>query len=1378
MAKDRRSSQLTEQGYTLADFSAPRQPHDIQGRRGEWIPTWLRMTRTLPLAIYCLVFAAALEALNRAISKQQGLPVDPEHRYSVDAARYIPTIGVVGLGFACKSIASDAKKVTPWSAISYKWSESEHSIALDYSSSIEILSVIPAAKRKHWSVFVGLVVGLTCGILVSVANALTVVNSSASSWEPATFNRATIFNFSGALEESDQSLAIPYTFEGQRPYAAVVAEQLPNGQAAAWTKDSYVFESFINRTKMPENGTMEARTKAFLPGWSCHSINMTLLYQDVQYWGFDYSARTSEQPGLNCSRDMEIEFVKTPGQIFGALNVTACGDDETDLWLLSTLVGPTKADQNGKSSNTTIVSAMCAPAFTTQDALVRVNQSSGEVLDYTLGLSAPTPIDIQTSMAAIYIYLNNPLDGRSQEVFGSNNLGWKSDEKPHANLSVVATARKLFESDHNLDPFTSSIVDNNANLTAETFLHNPQRFTAAVEQQAKSIMAQITNFLARANTTGSLDGRVWMLGPKLLLRQINLRILQASLITIGLCCVFQSAVFRPKTVLREDPGSIAAQGVVLASSTQGIERVFAKEAVSSEEHMQHALMTKVWNLQQNAKGSVMLATQERKDSANTFPSQSTGMHNHVGFRPFALQVWAKWVVVLAILVVMAALAALMIVSHSNHGICTSAGIALNAFTFLSTSTFTILGYGCSGIDAAVRVMTPYKSLWSGYSGQKRPLLFNFGEAPNVLAPLHAIRKHLGPTIAASSFVVLFVPAIKIVAAGLYGKKNFPRIAEIQPLIDLSFVKNLEDTFGLPQDIQNVTTARKEASPKMDLAANVQIASQFTEWTMHQNFNIPVQAGILDNLVFRNLTSIGEVHTADGDISRGEITVNIPAIMVDVSCTSENLSISMENVNNCFSITGYCKTSACNSTIKPMTLKDVYTWVYASEFNLGCQNNRYKGETWILPDLRYEIVLVDSGSARNELTNASSVADVFNSSTIPTMVAAVCYSNFSQVNVTTTFSRRISSSSSSSTTIENTNASSWHPIRYNSSTVKRTKIISSIPYWLEPLARVTSWTSPSHYDGVTEMPGLLDSSSLWPTRGSSTSMFELLAGYASTHGDGNLQNLMNQDFLKEAAESVYTSFATNMLTQLRPLAAHESGDAKPTRFKGKITFPRERVHQDLSSTIAIEVLLGLMALCFVWVALRFPNEAILPKNPGSIAAMATLLAGSKFVERLRAEGVTTTAEAGEVMKGQAALGWWPISGKSLTADENNSCDCNGEQSEQQGLEEAGGSHQSDRDEAPKEEQLGNLDDIGERSDGETLASAEYGKNQGSDRERQLDEVHVSERVNDEEEMLIEYEADEADIGDKSHVRWGIDVGAGVIRKSWREPPGGGSSPSCV
>lgn len=187
---------------------------------------------------------------------------------------------------------------------------------------------------------------------------------------------------------------------------------------------------------------------------------------------------------------------------------------------------------------------------------------------------------------------------------------------------------------------------------------------------------------------------------------------------------------------------------------------------------------------------------------------------------------------------------------------------------------------------------------------------------------------------------------------------------------------------------------------------------------------------------------------------------------------------------------------------------------------------------------------------------------------------------------------------------------------------------------------------------------------------------------------------------------------------------------------------------------------------------------LPKNPGSIAAMATLLAGSKFVERLREEGVTTTAEAGEVMKGQAALGWWPISGKSLTADENNSCDCNGEQSEQQGLEEAGGSQRSDRDEAPKEEQLGNLDDIGERSDGETLASADYGRNQGSDRERQLDERHVSERVNDEEEMLIEYEVGEADIGDKSHMRWGIDVGAGVIRKSWREPPGGGSSPSCV
>ncbi|KAK7606423.1 hypothetical protein JOL62DRAFT_510766 [Phyllosticta paracitricarpa] len=1176
----------------LADLTEPRPTQHHRPRPREWIPAWLRMTRALPLALYCVVFALLLEVLDFKVRRDEGLAADSKHTTSVNAARYIPTVGIAFL-------------------------------------------VVPSLRRRHWAVFTGLVVGFICGALVAVANSLTYVNLFASSTRPATFDKAKNFNFDEALETANHSLAIPYTSEGQQPYAAVVAEELPNGQAAAWTFDSYVFESFTNTSHMPENGTMEAPTKAIFPNWSCHPIDLTVGENPENTYMLLYTAKTSQQPELNCSRNtvMELSSGSDGDDVaLGWLNVTACGEDETDLRLISTLArrtNVTQADDADTHFNTTLVSAMCSSNFTIQDATIRVNQSTGEVLNYTLGASAPSPIDIQTSMIAQYIYLNNPLDGRSQKVFALNDVGFTYNVEPLANLSVITKAAYNFLSNYKLDPFTSSITDDQVALNIESFLNEPQRFTTAVEQQANAIMAQITNSLARANSTGTVNGKTRTDGPKLFLRQISLRALQAFLLVIAVACVLQSTLFRPKTILREDPGSIAAQAVVLASSPESVERIFAREAVSSEDHMRHELRSKMWSLQPSPNGGVMLqaAKQEEQGPINAVPSQSASLNNHDGFRPLALQFWAKWGVVAATLAVMAALAGLMAVSHVYNGICANTAAASDAFAFVPTVVFLVLGYACSGIDSAVRVMAPYKDLWNGHSDKKQPLFASIGDAPSVLAPFRAVKNRLGLTVAASSFVILFIPAIKIVAAGLYNVQLVQSSQSINPLIDMSFVNHLQDTFSL--------------------GANIQTASQFTEWTMYPDFNIPVQAGILDNLVFSNLTSIGDV---DAELSSAsEVTVNVPAIAVDVTCKFADLGISAYRYNCSdgspyFLFYGHCNTAACNATMnvtEDNESSNLFSFSSGFQSQSYCDSRarRYQGLTFLRYDLGYQVLLGDLGPAQGYIANVTDfgnttrpvTADTFNITSLPTILAAVCYSNISQVSVDATYSRKSTSS--------NTTTSSWNPIKYDRHTIQKTKQIKDAPYWLAPLAKTKATDHYNQYDMSTDTPGLLDSPSLWPTRGSSTSFFELLASYASNNA--NITKLLDKDFFVRAAEEVYKRYATNMLTQLRPWALHFSQTSLPpssnpsssasSSVPATLTSPTPRIHQSLPSTVALLTLLALLLLSFVVVAFAYPTSAILPKNPGSFAATATLVAGSGVVGVLRG--------GGDVGSGRAGLGWW-------------------------------------------------------------------------------------------------------------------------------------------
>lgn len=1210
----------------------------------EWIPPWLRKNRLIPFAACCVIFAASLEALRIEVSRQHGLTADHTHQNTVRAVRYTPTICIVVLSLVWKGVASDSKKITPWSDMSLKWSKGSRSIFLDYITASEALSIFSAARHRHWAVLVGLAVGFLWGALVAMANSLTFVDFSVSSSKPAAFHKTTVLNFTGTLENADNhSLPIPYSYLGQQPYAAVAAQAMPNGRTASWTKDGYVFESFTNVSASPESATFHATVQAFHPAFNCHPVvNITGKNNDENA---RFTAGVGSQPELNCSAELQQTLEYFPRfsapQVFGWLNVTSCDSADTDLRLISTFALARRPPRSGTQydpTSFTPISVMCSPAFTIQDAEVSVNRSTDEIFDYRLFSSTARAIDIQTSLSAIYIYLSNPVDGRVQGAYTNRvhsgiQRGTGSailpdtevdyfDVEPIATLRNVTAAATWLAKEYHLDPFSNLLTGNQAIFRVNSYLRDPGLYSTAVSQLSTTIMAEVVSFLARRTPAEpqNIGGTIWTDEPRLFLRMTSLRVLQIALLLIAGACVLQMTIIRPRTSLQEDPGCIALTALVVAASSEHLENTFAESALSSEESMQYFLAWLLWRLQTGVHDSTTLNTKARNRSVSFNCPQDS---QHTGFHPLALRLWARWGVLLAMMATMIALATLMQYSLIHHGLCGNTRIASYGFASVPTIVLLVLGYACSGIDGSVRTMGPYWSLWKGSSSKRQPLLFILQDTPSIWVPIRAIRKGLGLSVLLTSFAVLLIPVIKIVAAGLYRVQLNNATTNVRALMDTSIVDSLEHVFNNSKGLT------------FDTEAAVVTASEFTEWAMIPKFNIPVQLGILSNLVFSNLTDIDDLQIEGADLSTAEVSLNVPAISVDVSCTPASMIPMLRGYAPCrktgdmtWDFEFYCD-AACKQILHPGR-SPLRIPEGNSRSTCYKPSNRFIGSTNIDLHHDYKVLLADFSPIQHWVGNRTALPpdwllgpDIFNVS-LPTIRAASCHTTLTRITVNATFARK--------------SPAHWSPISFDASTIARGQPYPNPPLWMTPPASESAFARGGSADASPDRPGALDSPTLRPTRGASSSFFELLASYAE-YELGSLSAVLDEGAFVRATQGVLAAYATNMLTQLRPFARNASG-AVASKAVGTAAVRRARVVQDWTSTVATEVLLGVMVACFLVVAVRAPGGAVLPRNPGSIAAKASLLARSELVGRLRREGVGRVGES-RVWEEEAALGWWRV-----------------------------------------------------------------------------------------------------------------------------------------
>jgi len=219
------------------------------------------------------------------------------------------------------------------------------------------------------------------------------------------------FSLPGALSDNNGTLTIPWTYQGNQPYAAVTSSRQPNGKNAPWTSDDFAFESFDIAPWSKANATISATVQAFNATFECSRMALHLSNTST---GFYLYANQDDLSKAQCHSSFNLTIPTANSNItsdLGFLNVTDCSGDGTDIRMLATVVAnpPDYTDlYKNHKANTTAATLLCKPHYFSYDAEIRANGTTGDILDFNISKEAPQSVNISTTLPVILTYLNNP----------------------------------------------------------------------------------------------------------------------------------------------------------------------------------------------------------------------------------------------------------------------------------------------------------------------------------------------------------------------------------------------------------------------------------------------------------------------------------------------------------------------------------------------------------------------------------------------------------------------------------------------------------------------------------------------------------------------------------------------------------------------------------------------------------------------------------------------------------------------------------------------------------------------------------------------------------------------------------------------------------
>ena len=568
-----------------------------------------------------------------------------------------------------------------------------------------------------------------------------------------------------------------------------------------------------------------------------------------------------------------------------------------------------------------------------------------------------------------------------------------------------------------------------------------------------------------------------------------------------------------------------------------------------------------------------------------------------------------------------------------------------AWSYAPNILLVLLEYATEGAGGCARALGVYVALQVGSVSSRKSSLLNMMDRSTFAAFNRSYWQHISWTFLTTSVILLIYPAIKVTAAGLYTNVLGIDVFTTKIWIDQSLVTNLDKLI---------------VGPKTN-ALFSDVANTFAVWTLTPEMHFPSPSGTEGSLIFSNLTSTSLSSDAIRALNHGgSLSVRMSAIQVNVNCSAYTTA-DFQIVREGSIVRLRCKSQGCRRYF-PETMDGLAEGLPSTAFGWwgGFNRSRAPDSTYVGWLRGWDQSLTDPedyGSApisglfmKIDDYGPDQISATERMNLTPKAIAGYsCVRSLDKVNVNVEFARATQSD------LEETSPLSINVASFDERSISPTYNLPSYNDVNVTMNYFRSCVSSSNVTCGTSTSWITPVESIWidnnldtlSTTLGATDFQGLLAATQLQYQNSNtsiLERLFDPKYLPEAAKEAYTVFTTQFINQLRPLAQGVENNTIPQT--ATVSQSSLQAVQSRNVTIVLVVLLSIVLACICFALWRVPFKPVIAKAPNSIAAQASLLAGSNLVHRLKEAGVDSVAATNIWKEEVFSLGWWDPNGRQV------------------------------------------------------------------------------------------------------------------------------------
>lgn len=743
------------------------------------------------------------------------------------------------------------------------------------------------------------------------------------------------------------------------------------------------------------------------------------------------------------------------------------------------------------------------------------------------------------------------------------------------------------------------------NTTREDLSTNPELLAQGANLFVQAFSAQLANtyFVEPANHT--IPGSMTTMEDRLVLRTVTFGLIEGLL---GLLSILTLSLIllAPRDCVPQDPGPVEGVAAILARSPgvlsmlQGTGasnlRTIKRRLVAAKYTTQPSLVAAedefgITDVQEN-EGDGLVHGREFDSNKE----DREGERNIDWYRPIAVTLPAKISVVLAPIIMIIVLETLYQQSRKHNGVC---DVAVSeyihyTYTYIPVVLLVSIGLMFSSLDFSAKIFQPYALLRQG-GASSRALADNYLGKVSLHSILSAIRrKHTAVT--SSSLGMMIAPGLTIAASGLFWTEAFPRDYQIQ----ISQTSSFNSTFP------TISFGGGANSVGWDMANLLLLDESLGE---------PLFT--YDTLAFPDLSLLSLPSDVPQDTTqKRSVATQVTAYRARSNCTSDpiyNLTYSAREEEYPSRITkvvsfNFSLPAACNLTGTTITIFDDN-----DSSNITDRGANYFGQ-WT--DL-YPTGTSDAAALAASAHACPSTAIIYGH------VVDGRPDHLTPLLCTPYLETLSASILLNAADLSFNRTAPPTPIPSTAAPARSLALLRDLGRQL-----YFGWAQPWTTQG--------------PVRINATRVDGFFA--ALLHSPGGAvapAALATEARLVAAVDALYARVVAQLLNTMRTAGGGEEAPAPAT-----LTVPRRvRLLQSAVSTRILEGLLAALALCAVVAYAALETREVLPKNPCSVGAVASLVASGEMLGKCFPEGAEWVGPAERRAKGAwegvvVSLGWWP------------------------------------------------------------------------------------------------------------------------------------------